>query len=444
MASLVLTLAAHAQQKGYYRTPSLLHNTIVFTAEGDLWKYDINTGLTARLTTHEGLETDPVISPDGRYVAFAGQYEGANEVYVMPLDGGVPRRLTYDLDGGARPAAWMKDGRLLYATSAYSGYPEPQLMKVDPASLATEPVPLWQAADGVYDENGVLFFTRLPNQGSKTKRYKGGFIEQIWRFDGKEEAVNLTGDFDGTSSHPMLYNGRVYFLSDRDGTMNIWSMDTNGKELKQETHSKGWDLQSPSMSEGRIVYQKGADLWLYDTKDNSDKILDIRLLSDFDQQKPKWIKSPVQSITYVDLSPNGNYVAIISRGRVFVSPAKSDRWVEVTRRSGIRFKVVHFINDHTLAVLSDASGEYEIWSMSADGSDPGKQLTKHTPVMIRDFAVSPDGKYVAYDDKNGVLRIVDAATGTTRFEYDKAYGGINDFSWSPDSRWSDGPTGPGE
>ena len=304
MTSLAIALAATAQQppaqhSGYYRTPSLYHNTIVFTAEGDLWKYDITTGLTARLTTHEGLETNPVISPDGRNVAFAGQYEGANEVYVMPLDGGVPKRLTYDLDGSARPATWLKDGRLLYATSAHSGYPEPELMKVDPASLATEPVPLWEAADGIYDENGVLFFTRLPNQGSKTKRYKGGFIEQIWRFDGKAEAVNLTGDFDGTSNHPMLYNGRVYFLSDRDGTMNIWSMDKDGKDLRQETHSKGWDLQSPSMSEGRIVYQKGADLWLYDTKDNSDKLLDIRLLSDFDQQKPKWIKSPVQSITYI-------------------------------------------------------------------------------------------------------------------------------------------------
>jgi tricorn protease len=434
------TLQACAQQatpqhQGYYRTPSIYQNTIVFTAEGDLWKYDLTTGATARLTTHEGLETNPLISPDGRNVAFTGQYEGSNEVYVMSLDGGVPKRLTYDLDGSPRPAAWLKDGRILYATSAYSGYPIPQLMTLDPASLIKEPVPLFQAADGVYDENGVLFFTRLPKQGSQTKRYKGGYIEQIWRFDGKEEAVNLTGDFDGTSRHPMLYKGRIYFLSDRDGTMNIWSMDMSGKDPRQETHSKGWDLQSPSMSEGRIVYQKGADLWLYDTKDKSDKMLDIRLLSDFDQQKPKWIKSPAQSITYMDLSPNGNYVAIISRGRVFVSPAKSDRWVEVTRRSGIRYKVVHFINEHTIAVLSDASGEYEIWSMSADGSDAGKQLTQHTPVMIRDFAVSPDGKYIAYDDKNDVLRIVDAATGIQRFEYDKAYNGIGGFDWSPDSRF---------
>ncbi|HEV2353295.1 MAG TPA: hypothetical protein VGR89_03585, partial [Puia sp.] len=384
-ASLLVAIAANAQQKGYYRTPAIWHQTVVFTAEGDLWKYDLTSGITARLTTDEGLETNPVISPDGRNLAFTGQYEGSNEVYVMPLEGGVPKRLTYDLDASARPTDWLKDGRLLYTTAAYSSYPIPQLLKIDPATLATDQVPLFEASDGVYDGDNVLFFTRLPNQGSKTKRYKGGFIEQIWRFDGKSEAVNLTGDFDGTSSHPMLYNGRVYFLSDRDGTMNIWSMDENGKDLKQETHSRGWDIETPSMSEGRIVYQKGADLWLYDTKDNSDRMLDIRLLSDFDQRKPKWIKSPVQSITYMDLSPNGNYVAIISRGRVFVSPAKSDRWVEVTRRSGIRYRIVHFVNDHMIAVLSDASGENEIWTLSADGSDAGKQLTHHTPVMIRNF-----------------------------------------------------------
>jgi len=427
--------AAHAQEKGYYRTPAIWQHTVVFTAEGDLWKYDMSSGITARLTTHEGLETNPVISPDGKEVAFTAQYEGSNEVYVMPLEGGVPRRLTYGLDGGVHPAAWLRDGRLLYATGAYSGYPIPQLVKLDPATLASELVPLAEASDGVYDENGELFFTRLPKQGSKTKRYKGGFIEQIWKFDGKSEAVNLTGDFDGTSSHPMLYNGRVYFLSDRDGTMNIWSMDKNGKDVRQETHSTALDLQSPSMSDSRIVYQKGADLYVYDAKDNSDKLLDIRLLSDFDQRKPKWIKSPLASITYTDLSPNGNYVAIISRGRVFVSPAKSDRWVEVTRKSGIRYRVVHFINDKDLAVLSDASGEYEIWSMPADGSGSPKQLTRHTKVMIRRFAVSPDGKFIAYDDKNDVLRIADAATGTVRFEFDKSYGGINGFDWSPNSRW---------
>ncbi len=439
---LLLTLSVlsictvQAQEKGYYRTPAIYRNTIVFTAEGDLWKYDISSGATARLTTHPGMETDPVISPDGKTIVFLGQYEGASELYSMPIDGGIPKRLTYELGGRSlHIAGWSPDGKIIYRTNRYTTLPTAQLIKLDPATLAAEPIPLAEASDGSYDKDGVLYFTRFPNQGSSTKRYKGGLIEQVWKFDGKQEAVCLTGDFTGTSTRPMYYNGRIYFLSDRDGTMNLWSMDRDGKDPKQHTSSKGWDIQSPALSEGKIVYQKGADLWLYDIAANTEKLLDIRLVSDFDQRKPRWIKNPMSSITDADISPNGNYAVLISRGRLFVTPAKSDRWVEVNRRSGIRYKEAHFINEKDLAVLSDESGEYEIWSVSADGSTPARQLTKNTKTIIAGFTVSPDGKYLATHDKNDVLRIIETGTGTVKFEYAKTYGGINGLGWSRDSRF---------
>ena len=434
-ACIFISFLAAAQQKGYYRTPAIYKNTVVFTAEGDLWKYDLSTGLSSRLTTHEGLEENPLFSPDGKTLYFTGQYEGAPELYCMPAEGGVPKRLTYDYDGWVRPTCFTNDGKVIYRTQRYSQLPFPRLVRLDAATLNREQLPLAQGSDGVYDEAGVLYFTRWPWQGSETKRYKGGTIEQIWRFDGKSEATCLTCDFDGTSTRPMLYNNRIYFLSDRDGTMNIWSMDKDGKGLKQETASKGWDLRSPSSNGGNIVYQKGADLWLFDAATGTEKLLDIRLQSDFDQRKARWIKSPVNSITDNAISPNGNYVALVSRGRVFVSPAKSDRWVEINRRSGIRFKSVQFVNDHTLAMLSDESGEYEIWTISADGSETAKQLTKGTKTMISNFLVSPDGKYVAYNDKNGVFRVAETATGAIRYEYGEAYNGIGNFGWSPDSRW---------
>ena len=428
-------IAGHAQQKGYYRTPAIYRNTVVFTAEGDLWKYDISNGISARLTTHQGLETNPVISPDGRQLVFTGQYEGPPELYVMNLAGGVPKRITYDFGSLNAASGFTRDGRVIYHTSRYDALEIPQLVKLDLATLAIEPIPLSQAADGIYDEQGVLFFTRLPNQGSKTKRYKGGFIEQIWKFDGSHEAINLTADFDGTSTRPMLYNNRIYFISDRDGTLNIWSMNKEGKNLTQHTFSKGWDIQTPSIDGSRIVYQKGADIWLYDIATNEEKKLEITLLSDFDQRKPRWIKSPVSGISYSDISPNGNYAAIISRGRLFVSPAKSDRWVEVSRKSGIRFKEVHFINNKSLAVLSDESGSYEIWKLNADGSDSARQITNNTKTIIKSFVVSPDEKYVAYNDKNEVLHIAELATGKIRFTYDSAYGRTNELAWSPNSRF---------
>ncbi len=425
---------AYSQQKGYYRTPCLYKNTVVFTAEGDLWKYDLLTGTAARLTTDAGVEINPAISPDGKQIAFSGQYEGVPELYLMNINGGVPKRLTYNFDGRRLfISGWTKDGKILYRTSVNSTLPNTQLIKLDPSNNQKEVVPLWQASLGCYDDAGMLYFTRFINQGSKTKRYKGGYIEQVWKFDGRHEATNLTGDFDGASTSPMFYNGRIYFLSDRDGTMNLWSMDLFGKDLKQHTFSKGWDLQTPSIFEFNIVYQKGADIWLYDIKANSEKLLDISLISDFDQRKTKWIKGAKDKITFSDISPNGNYVAIISRGRVFVSPAKSDRWVETSRKSGVRAKAVHFINDKSIAVLSDQGGEYEVWKVNADGSGPSVQITQKSNTIITQFEVSPNGKFIAYDDKNEVLRIADVATGEEKFKYEGTYGGINEISWSANS-----------
>jgi tricorn protease len=424
-----------AQQKGYYRTPAIYQNTVVFTAEGDLWKYDIATGATSRLTTNPGLEIYPVISPDGKQIVFVGQYEGTSDLYVMNIDGSVPKRLTYDFDGRTKPASWTKDGKILYTSSRYNNLPDQQMIKIDPNTLSFEQIPLAQVSDGCYDENGILFFSRLPKQPSNNKRYVGGTIQQLWKFDGKQEAKCLTCDFDGTSYDPMIYKDKIYFASDRDGSMNIWSMDKDGKSLKQLTFSREWDIKSPSMFGSKIAYQQGADLWLYDAETNQNKMLNITLSSDFDQRKPRWIKNPVQSITFISFSPKGNYTAIISRGRLFTAPIKGDRWIEINHKSGIRFKEVHFLDERTLIYLSDESGEFEIWKTAADGTGKPEQLTKNSKILIRAINTSPDGKYIAYVDKNETLRIIDASSGTQKFQYTDEDFGIGDMSWSANSQY---------
>lgn len=424
-----------AQQKGYYRNPCIYQNTVVFTAEGDLWKYDMTSGVTSRLTTNPGVERSPLISPDGKQIVFVGQYEGASDLYLMNINGSVPKRLTYDFDGRIRPAAWTSDGKILYTSSHYSTLPDQQMIKIDPNSLSFELIPLEQVSDGCYDENGVLYFSRLPKQNSNNKRYVGGTIQQLWKFDGKQEATCLTCDFDGTSYNPMIYKNKIYFASDRDGTMNIWSMDKDGKSLKQLTFSREWDIKSPSMYGSKIVYQRGADLWLYDAESNENKMLDITLTSDFDQRKPRWIKNPVESITFTDISPKGNYTAIISRGRLFVAPIKGDRWVEINRKSGIRFKEVHFLTEKTLIYLSDESGEFEIWKTNADGTGTPQQLTKDSKILIRAIYVSPDGKHIAYIDKNETLRVLEVSTGAIKFQYTDKDFGIGEVDWASNGQY---------
>ena len=211
--------------RGYYRFPTIHDDTIVFTAEGDLWRVGIQGGLAERLTSHLGAETSAAISPDGQTLAFSAGYEGPTEVYTMPLVGGLPVRQTFQ-GGVARVAGWTPDGKIMYATTAFSTLPDWQLATVNPETGERHVLPLAQANQGVFDPTGKqLFFTRLAHQSSSTKRYQGGTAENLWRYvDGDAEAVALTSDYKGTSRNPMWWQDRVYFNTDRDGVMNLWSM----------------------------------------------------------------------------------------------------------------------------------------------------------------------------------------------------------------------------
>src|ERR1035437_5239541 len=135
IGSLLIVNNSLAQQKGYYRSPSIHQNLVVFTAEGDLWKYELSNGFTQRLTTQNGVESKPLISPDGKRTVFTGQYEGVTELYLMSINGSVPKRLTYNFDGNAKPVQWTRDGKIMYTTFRYNLLPDPQLVKLDPVTL---------------------------------------------------------------------------------------------------------------------------------------------------------------------------------------------------------------------------------------------------------------------------------------------------------------------
>lgn len=427
---LLISPGLNAQQKGYYRTPVMHGQWVVFTAEGDLWKYDLSTGQTSRLTTHHGMESEPVFSPDGKQIVFTGQLEGSSELYSIASTGGIPKRLTYVNSGEVKAIAWLSDGKILYTARNESALDDNQLFKLDPVTLANEIIPLAQAADGAYDSQGTLYFTRFAFQGSHTKRYKGGTAQNIWRFVGNAPSACITCDYTGTSREAMFYKDRIYFASDRDGTMNIWSINLDAKDLKQHTFSSGWDLLSPSIHDSKIVYQKGADLGLYDIEKNEDRILEITIQSDFDQRSPHWIKNPTDKISYWEVSPGGKFMALISRGRLFVSPANGSRWVEITRKSGVRYKMVAFLDEKQVVYLSDESGEYEIWKAPADGSGVPQQLTRNSRVLITDLFVSPNGKHIAYADKDLKLFLYSLADGTTKLIEQNLDGGVAGVTWA--------------
>ena len=424
-------------REGYYRYPSIKGDKIVFTSEGDLWSVGINGGSAVRLTTGRGMEYHAAISPDGRMIAFSGQYEGPTEVYVMPVEGGAPKRLTFDGYNDI-VIGWTNDGKIIYSTSIYSTLPNVELCLLDPNTGQSSQIPLAQASGGVFNAGrDTLYFTRLPFQGSHTKRYKGGTAQNLWRYiKGESEAIPLTADYAGTSKDPMLWNNRIYFISDRDGTMNIWSMDKNGKDLRQETFNKGWDAQSASLDNGRIVYQCGADIHLYDISVKKDMVVPIELSSDYNQELTKWVKKPMDYLTSVHISPDGDRIVLTARGQVFVAPSSQGRFIEVTRKSGVRYRNAIFNPDgKSLIIQSDESGEVEFWKYPSNGVGKGEQLTHDGRGFRFEGIPSPDGKMIAYTDKNNKLYIYSVKDNKTSVIDSSEYDQFRNLNWSPDSKW---------
>jgi tricorn protease len=424
--------------RGYYTDPAVHGDTLIFTSEGDLWSVSIRGGAAHRLTSGTGVENGSKISPDGQTIAFQAHYEGPAEVYTMPVIGGIPQRRTWD--GDAAPAGWAPDGRLVVNTNRYSTLPDNQLVLLG-SHGEREPIPLATAAEASYSSDGrTLFFTRSMKQWSETKRYKGGWAENIWRFDGHSEATPLTADFTGTSHDPIWWNGRVYFLSDRDGVMNLFSMDEQGHGVKQLSHQRKFDIQSVTVSDGNIVYASGADLWSIDPATGHEEVIAITLLSDFDQLREHWVTKPAQYITSAHIAPDGSAAVFTARGEVFTLAPLNGRIVKVAGESASRFRDARFLPDgKSILTLSTQTGETEFWKYPANGQvtsdNKPEEWTRDAKVLRWDGITSPDGRYLAHYDKDQQLWIFDTKTKQNRLIAQSMHGDFSDLSWSPDSRW---------
>jgi tricorn protease len=424
--------------RGYYTDPAVHGDTVLFVSEGDLWSVGIQGGQAHRLTSSAGSEGKPTISSDGKTVAFRANYEGPTEVYTMPIEGGLPQRRTWD--GHSEPEGWSPDGRLMVSTERYSTLPGAQLVLLDNHGTR-DLVPLAQAAQGVYSPDGkTLFFTRWFRQWSETKRYKGGWAENLWSFDGVHEAVPLTADYAGASTSPMYADGRIYFLSDRDGVMNVYSMDPQGHDVKQVSHQHIFDVQAASLSGDHIVYTSGSDLWLLDLASGPDsgkeRVIPVTLLSDFDQMREHWVKKPFDYLTSVHLSPDGSNAVFTTRGEVFSIPAKTGRTVKVAGDSSVRYREARFLPDgKSIVALSTKTGETEFWKFAANGLAAPEQWTNDAKVLRWQGVPSPDGNWLAHYDKDQQLWLFNVKTKQDKLIATSKTGDFSDLSWSGDSRW---------
>ena len=442
-AGLLATAVQAVAAEPYLRYPAIRGDAVVFTAEGDLWRVPAAGGAAQRLTTHAAAETHAAISPDGRWVAFAGSYEGAQEAYVMPLAGGLPRRLTFE-NGSVTVLGWTAQGEVLVSTQNSVGPGAHRIVAaVTPATLARRVFPVADANDAVLDDAGkTLYFTRygLVLTNDNVRHYRGGAHAQLWRFDldGKAEARPVFPGDAGNNKRPMWWQGRLYFVSDRGGTDNLWTAAADGSDVRQLTTYKDWDVRNATLGDGRIAYQLGADLHVFDLAQRSARQLNVSLVSDFDQQRTRLIRSPLETLTNVQLSGKEERIVLTARGRVSIAGTGSQRRVEIAVPEGARARDAIFSADEKwVYAIVDTTGENEIWRFASDGSGHGEQLTKDGNNHRWALYPSPDGRWLGHTDKKGRFWLLDLKTRENTLIDDAGKAGIDqhdDVVWSPDSR----------
>ena len=441
--SLALIGSQAAAADPYFRYPAVRGDTIVFTAEGDLWRTTVNGGKATRLTTHPAAETHAAISHDGRFVAFAASYEGAQEAYVMPLEGGLPKRITFE-NGGVMVLGWTAQGEVLVSTENSVGPSKHRVVAaLDPVKMARRVLPLADANDAVLSDDGrTVVFTRmgLTMTNDNVKSYRGGAVAQLWRYElgSKDEARQLFKGDPSNNRRAMWWQGRLYFISDAGGADNIWSALPDGSDRRMLTSHKEWDVRNASLGEGRIAYQLGADLRVLDIASGQDSRVNASLLSDFDQQRARRVKSPLDALTSIELANKAERIVITARGRVTIAGTGSYRRVEIAVPEGARARSAVFSHDDKwIYAIVDASGENEIWRYAADGSGKGERLTQDGASHRWNLYPSPDGRWLAHTDKKGRTWLLDLDRKTNVVIDDAGQVGLDQpdqVVWSPDSR----------
>lgn len=435
---LFASASTYAVSNAYFRYPSIHGDRVVFTAEGDLWSVASQGGVAQRLTTHEGEESRAAISPDGGSVAFVASYAGAPDVWVMPLQGGQPRRLSFS-EPRVQVLGWTPSGEVLYSAWADRG---PTAMRViatvDPKSLKRKVLPLADVTDAAYDETGkVLFVVRngIATSSDNARHYRGGEMAEIWRYEpgAGKEAVRLP--LNAAVRRPMWWQGRLYVVSDRDGVENLWSMKPDGTDFRQHTHHSDFDIRSASLDNGRIVYQLGADLHIFDLASGEDRTMEVQLASDFRQMQPRVIRDPLKWLESAHLAPDGSRVALVARGHAALAGLQQLRRVDVASDPAARLRqAVPSLDGAWVYAISNAGGEDQIWQFAADGSSRTKQLTHDKAGYRSTLLPSPDGKLIAHQTRSGQTWLLDLATGANQQIDSSRSGEYAGMAWSADSR----------
>ena len=430
--------AAALEECRLLRQPDIQGDKLVFVYAGDLWSVARAGGLAQRLTSHEGVELLPKFSPDGKTVAFTGQYDGNTDVFTVPAEGGEPVRLTWH-PGADQVTDWYPDGKsILFRSTRASAPPRFDRFFRVPATGGFEellPLPTGGPATFSADANQIAYV--FPSYENRTwKRYRGGREAQILLYDFGKNTSEKLSDSKSNDEWPMWHGRTIYYSSDRGGrTVNLWAYDLDRKTHRQVTRFDDYDVKWPAIGSDAIVFEKGGYLFVMDLPGEKTQKLQVLVPDDKPATRAEF-RNVSKWITDFDLSPSAKRAVFAARGDLFTVPAEKGDVRRLMGTPGARERDPAWSPDGKwIAYLSDATGEYEIWVVGSDGKTPPRQVTKGPDTFRFALLWSPDSKKLAFSDKTLAVWWCDVESGRLT-KVDKGENGeIHDYAWSSDSKW---------
>ena len=442
----LIHIAAYAQEARLLRFPATNGNEIAFTYAGDLWTVPVGGGEARRLTSHVGQEIFARYSPDGKSIAFTGEYDGNREVYLIPAAGGEPVRLTYtatnhrdDLGDRMGPnnmvLTWAPDGKsIVYRNRTEDGF-FGKLWTVSPEGGMPSRIPLPEGGFCSWSPDGSLFaYNRVMREFRTWKYYRGGMADDIWIWNPADGKVTNVTDNIAQDIFPMWIGDEIFYASDRDMTMNLFSYNTKSGVTRKVTNFKDYDVKFPSTDGKTIVFENGGWIYRYDPSTDSCSKVEITLGTDAVQARPER-RLVSGKVTAASLSPDGSRLVVTARGEVFDVPVEKGVTRNLTRNSASNDRGAAWSPDgKSIAWIGDSTGETEVYLYDVK-SGAVKQLTSGADTYIRRLLWAPDSKNIYITDRKNRLIEVNAASGAKREIMQDPVREIYSLDISPDSKW---------
>ena len=424
--------------------PAISKKHIAFVYSGDIWIAGIDGKNVRRLTSDDGIESNPVFSPDGMFIAFNAQYDGNIDVYVIPAEGGIPERLTWhpgnDIVRGFTP----EGSSVLFISSRYVfTRRHTQLFTIPVNGGFPESLKIPYAFKSAYSPNGKrMAYTPLAERFHQWKHYRGGTVSTIWICTFEDYSVEKIPQPEGrcNDTDPMWINDKIYFRSDRNGEFNLFSFDINSKEIKQLTQYTDFPILDASAGGGKIIYEQGGYIHIFNPWDNQSKKLTIGVAADLLEVRPRYVKGS-RYIRNASISPSGARAVFEFRGEIITVPAEKGDPRNLTNTTGIHERTPVWSPDGKfIAYFSDESGEYELHIKKQDGKGETEKFNLNGSGFYAAPVWSPDSRNISFTDNARMLYWLDVKTGVVKkiaseYLYDPGAFGTIRGVWSPDSKW---------